>query len=67
MRPPHQPSEWEQILFAGTPDLYHRSPKTGDFQHKSRSLEEAVCDHDEGSCPKKLCLKSDFESPDRYK
>jgi hypothetical protein len=49
---PHQPSEWEHILFAGTPDLYRRKPKSSDFQYESRSLKEAVCDHERARAPR---------------
>jgi len=41
---PLQPAVWEQILFVGTPDLYHRSPDSGDLQYRSRALKKVVCD-----------------------
>ena len=28
----HQPSEWEKIVVFETPDLYHRSPDSGELQ-----------------------------------
>ena len=30
----YQPSEWEQLILAGTPDLYQRSPDYDDLQYE---------------------------------
>ena len=39
---PHQPSERDQILFAGAPDLHWRASDSGDLQCKSRGLKRGV-------------------------
>jgi hypothetical protein len=38
----YQPSEEEQILFAETTDLYHRSPGSTDLQYQSEGFEKAI-------------------------
>ena len=35
-------SEREQMFLLETPDLYHRSPDSGDRQYKPRGLEKAI-------------------------
>jgi hypothetical protein len=44
----HPPTAWDQILFVGTPALYHKSPISGDLQYKPRALKQAVSSRLEG-------------------
>jgi hypothetical protein len=37
----HQPPE-EDIVFFEPPDLYHRSPDSGELQYESRGLKRAI-------------------------
>jgi len=38
-------------LFLGTPDMYHGTPDSGDFQLKSKGLKKSICDFDGVALP----------------
>jgi len=48
--PPIQPSEWEEILCAETPDVYHTPPSSGNLQFELRVLTRGL----EGAHPSAL-------------
>ena len=41
-QPIHKPSEWEQIAFFGSLDLYHSSPDSSKFQCQSEDSKKAI-------------------------